>query len=404
MRILLYGINFSPELTGIGKYSGEFARWCVKQGHEVHVLTAPPYYPDWRVWEGYPRFSYTREKDDGVDVTRCPLYVPRKPSTFRRMLHLFSFSFSSFFALFRNLFWKPDVLVVVAPTILCAPSALIFSRISRVKSVLHIQDFELDAMFGLSMAGGARFGQLAYWFERKILRLFDHISTISEGMLERAVGKGVDREKLILFPNWSDLEHFRGAERNEALLTRLGVDLSKKLILYAGSMGEKQGLEVIVEVAERARNSDKLQFLFVGEGGAKYKLVAECQRRQLNNIIFAPLQPYAVLPSLLASADCHLVIQRRGAADSVLPSKLTNILAVGGNAVITADPDTSLGKLTREWPGIAFLVEPESASSLAQGIKRALAAPTVNTVATNYAEQCLDMDAVLRRFLRSIGV
>jgi colanic acid biosynthesis glycosyl transferase WcaI len=319
------------------------------------------------------------------------------------MLHLFSFSFTSFFALFRNLFWKPEVLIVVAPTILCAQGALIFSRISRVKSVLHIQDFELDAMFGLSMAGGARFRQLAYWFERKILRAFDHISTISEGMLERAVGKGVDRKKLILFPNWSDLEHFREAERDESLLTRLGVDPDKKLILYAGSMGEKQGLKVILEVAERVRDKGNLQFLLVGEGGARSKLVAQCQCRQLDNVVFAPLQPYEVLPSLLVSADCHLVIQRRGAADSVLPSKLTNILAVGGNAVITADPDTSLGKLVRDWPGIALLVEPESASSLAQGIEQALAMPTVNTVATSYAEQFLDMDTVLRRFLRSIG-
>ena len=49
MRILIHGINFSPELTGIGKYSGEMAEWLVAQGHEVRVVTAPPYYPEWRV-------------------------------------------------------------------------------------------------------------------------------------------------------------------------------------------------------------------------------------------------------------------------------------------------------------------------------------------------------------------
>ncbi|QTQ33545.1 Uncharactierzed protein [Aromatoleum bremense] len=58
------------------------------------------------------------------------------------------------------------------------------------------------------------------------------------------------------------------------------------------------------------------------------------------------------LPVLLASADCHhLVIQKRGAADAVLPSKLTNILAAGGNAVITADADTTLGVLCSEREG-----------------------------------------------------
>lgn len=49
MKILLYGINYSPELTGIGKYSGEQARWLAAQGHAVRVVTAPPYYPQWQV-------------------------------------------------------------------------------------------------------------------------------------------------------------------------------------------------------------------------------------------------------------------------------------------------------------------------------------------------------------------
>lgn len=49
LRILIHGINFSPELTGIGKYSGEMGEWLAAQGHEVRVMTAPPYCPQWRV-------------------------------------------------------------------------------------------------------------------------------------------------------------------------------------------------------------------------------------------------------------------------------------------------------------------------------------------------------------------
>ncbi|MDT9046922.1 colanic acid biosynthesis glycosyltransferase WcaI, partial [Escherichia coli] len=82
---------------------------------------------------------------------------------------------------------------------------------------------------------------------------------------------------------------------------------------------------------------------------------------------------------------CHLVIQKRGAADAVLPSKLTNILAVGGNAVITAEHDTELGQLCIAEPGIAVCVEPESVDALAQGIESALALSKDNTVAREYA-------------------
>jgi len=45
MRILVYGLNYAPELTGIGKFTGEMCSYLAAQGHEVRVITAPPYYP-----------------------------------------------------------------------------------------------------------------------------------------------------------------------------------------------------------------------------------------------------------------------------------------------------------------------------------------------------------------------
>lgn len=72
-----------------------------------------------------------------------------------------------------------------------------------------------------------------------------------------------------------------------------------------------------------------LYFLLVGEGAGKPALVERAARLGLSNLGFAPLQPWEQVPALLASAAVHLVIQKRGAADAVLPSKLTNILAVG---------------------------------------------------------------------------
>ena len=53
MRVLIVGLNFHPELTGIGKYTGQMAAYLAGQGNEVHAVTTPPYYPDWRVRDGY---------------------------------------------------------------------------------------------------------------------------------------------------------------------------------------------------------------------------------------------------------------------------------------------------------------------------------------------------------------
>ncbi len=69
--------------------------------------------------------------------------------------------------------------------------------------------------------------------------------------------------------------------------------------------------------------------------------------------------------------------KKRGAADAVLPSKLTNILAVGGNAVITAEAHTELGQLCQTFPGIAVCVEPESVEALVAGIRQG--APAAQT-------------------------
>ena len=103
-------------------------------------------------------------------------------------------------------------------------------------------------------------------------------------------------------------------------------------------MGEKQGLEAVVYAADLMRGKTDLQFIMVGEGVVKANIEKLASELNLQNISFFPLLAYSMLPKLLASADCHLVIQKKGAADAVLPSKLTNILAVGGNAVITASP------------------------------------------------------------------
>lgn len=403
MKILFYGINYSPELTGIGKYSGEFARWCAQQGHEIRVVTAPAYYPDWKVHQEFSAIKYQRVLEDGVLVTRCPLYVPSRPSALKRMLHLFSFSVTSSFALLANFRWKPDLVIQVAPTLFCSASTLLFSKFFGPRSVLHIQDYEVDAMFGLSMAGGSWLKKSVYWLERTVLRRFDNVSTISNGMIQRAVDKGVEQEKLIMFPNWSEIEHFQDAQKDDELLRKLNIDPKKRLILYSGSMGEKQGLEVVLDAASQFKGRTDIQFLLVGEGGAKKKLGNTCKLMGLENVLFAPVQPYEALPNLLASAACHLVVQKRGAADAVLPSKLTNILAVGGNAVITADESTSLGELTLDRPGIACRVEPESVSALVDGIEKVLSMSSPNTIALDYAKKYLDKEVVLRKFMANFA-
>ncbi|HDR2860688.1 TPA: colanic acid biosynthesis fucosyltransferase WcaI [Enterobacter asburiae] len=405
MKILVYGINYSPELTGIGKYTGEMVEWMADQGHDVRVITAPPYYPEWQVGERYSGWRYRREQG-AATVWRCPLYVPKQPSTLKRLIHLGSFALSSFFPLMAQRRWKPELIIGVVPTLFCTPGMRLLGKLSGARTLLHIQDYEVDAMLGLGMAGkgkGGRGAKLASAFERSGLHNVDYVSTISRSMMNKAQEKGVAAEKVIFFPNWSEVARFRNVSEHDAVVLReqLGLPEDQKIILYSGNIGEKQGLESVVEAAGQL-SRHALTFVIVGQGGGKARLEKMVSERGLTNVKFYPLQPYEALPALLKMGDCHLVVQKRGAADAVLPSKLTNILAVGGNAVITAEADTELGQLCDSYPGIAVCVEPESVEALVTGIEQALALPKENIVAREYAGRTLEKENVLSQFIADI--
>jgi colanic acid biosynthesis glycosyl transferase WcaI len=204
MRLLIVGLNFHPELTGIGKYTGEMAA-ALGRCHDVRVVTTAPYYPHWQVQNGYKWWRYTHESWNGLKVYRCLLWVPRRPSGVKRLLHLFSFALSSFPVLLRQLFWKPDVVLCIAPAFFSAPFALFTARLSRAKAWLHLQDFELDAATNLGLLPGNHF--LTRWaarIESWLLARFDRVSTISNRMVARLKMKGVTCERTYLFPNWVD--------------------------------------------------------------------------------------------------------------------------------------------------------------------------------------------------------
>jgi colanic acid biosynthesis glycosyl transferase WcaI len=205
MKILLCSLNYNPELTGIGKYTGDFAAWLAANGHEIRVVTAPPYYPEWRVSSGYSAFMYRFEILSGAYVCRCPLWVPVKPSGLKRLIHLATFAVSSLPVMLRQAIWRPDVVWVVAPAFFSAPGAWLTARLCGAPVWLHVQDYEVDAAFDLGLLKGPWLKRLVLGMERWMFRRFDVVSTISTRMKDRALAKGVEPARAVLFPNWVDI-------------------------------------------------------------------------------------------------------------------------------------------------------------------------------------------------------
>ncbi len=198
-RLLIYSLNYAPELTGIGKYNAEMAEWLAKKDVEVDVICANPYYPEWKVHEGYPKYSYKRETLNDVRITRCPTYVPKHPAVIKRILHLTSFALTSILALIGKFWRKPDVIFVVQPTLFCLPMALLFAKLFGARTILHIQDFEIDAMLGLRDKAKEKLSlkkRIVLKMESWLMQRFDMATNILRSMLEHAEKKGVTKEKL----------------------------------------------------------------------------------------------------------------------------------------------------------------------------------------------------------------
>ncbi len=371
MKILIYSLNFHPELTGIGKYSGELAEWLSKKNHEVRVITAPPYYPNWKIGDGYKSWVWRFERLVNVSIWRCPVWIPDRPSGIKRIFHLLSFACSSIPIALLQVFWRPNVVLVVEPPLFAAPLALILAKICHSHSILHIQDYEIDAAFDLGMLKGAKLRSFVLHLESAIMRSFDVVSTISSSMLSKAKQKRVESKKLLIFPNWVDVSTFdvsNSEDERFAYRERLGIPHDKIVALYSGNMGVKQGLESLAELAIMCNsnlNIASVYFVFCGSGVGRDMLFERTQN--LTNVKFLDLQPADLLPKFFNMIDIHLLPQRADIADLVMPSKLTGMLASGRPVLASANAGTELANIL---DGLGIIVEPGNLKALFDGFMK----------------------------------
>jgi len=402
MKLLIYGLHFKPDLVGIGKYTGEMTDWLFAKGYETRTVTAPSYYPEWKLKS---RSWWYRKEDDPYITWRCPIFVPSQPKGITRLLHLLSFAFSSIPILIKNISWKPDFVISIEPPFFITPLTLLFSKLTKAKSILHIQDLEIDAAYSLNILTKGVFYNLIRRFEKFILTKFDAISTISPTMKSELIKKGVSKDKVYIFPNWADIDKIKPNIDNTYLKKQLSINPSKNIILYSGNIGEKQNLENVINIAEKMQSNDNCIFYMVGDGASKNRLLKDVKRRNITNIIFLPLQPLKDLGALLTMADIHLVTQDKYISDYVLPSKLTNILSAGGVSIISAKTGSQLSQLVKKY-NIGYLVEPDSESELYAAINYLVGnksyKSTIRTNARKYAEKFLAKEKILHDFTSSV--
>ncbi|WP_031527743.1 WcaI family glycosyltransferase [Dyadobacter crusticola] len=400
MRILIYGINYDPELTGIGKYTSQMAEWLAGSNHEVSMITGMPYYPEWKVNEAYRGKLWHTERKAGVRIYRSPLYVPEKINTSKRILHEFSFLLGLLpIWLFTLCQKKYDIVMYVSPPFHLGMWPYLYAKLRGAKFVTHVQDLQVDAAKDLGMIRSEGLLKWMFRIENFILKSSDAVSTISPGMLKKIEKKGISGAKISVIFNSVDTNSIFPLLKEQSLAREFELGLDDKVILYSGNIGEKQGLEYMIEASKRFRHRPDVKFVIVGSGAFKEKLLALSRQEECDNVLFFPLQPYEKLSELMALADVHLVLQKQQASDLLMPSKLSTILAAGGCPIVSAVPETSLYEII-EANRLGIVVKPECVDALCEGIETALTSDLkmFKLNARRFAENYLRTEAIMDKF------
>lgn len=399
-NVLLISLNYAPEPVGIGPYSAGLAEALAARGHAVAVIAGKPYYPQWQVYPAYRDGLWSTAEEHGVEVTRCPHYVPAEPGSLKRILHLASFALTALpralrMAL-RGRAERPQVVMVIAPALLSVLTAWIAARLAGAKLWIHVQDFEVEAALatGLLDQQGlpARF---ARWLEGWVLRRGDRVSTISPQMCAKLRDKGVEPARVLEVRNWADSRFAPDPAGADAIRADWGLQ-GRVVALYSGNIARKQGIEILVEAARQLKDRSDIGFVICGEGPNRAEL--ERLASGLDNLQLHDLQPAEKMGAMLTMADLHLLPQIAGAADLVLPSKLTNMLASARPVVATADPGTGLYD---EVDGCGTLTPPGDEAALAAAIAALVDDPARRAAygaqARQRAEQRWMKDAIIDR-------
>jgi glycosyltransferase involved in cell wall biosynthesis len=404
LTVLVIGINYWPEVTGIGPYTTAMAEELVRCGSLVTVLAGVPHYPSWRIGRDFRFRRRTRQRHNGVDLWRLRHHVPRKQSAVRRAVYEGTFLGQTLTA---RLAAPPDLVLAVAPSLGAAVSGARLARKYDVPVAMVVQDVVGHAASQSGIAGGSRVARATAALESWALRQASVIGVVSESFRPVLAKYGVPGDRIMSLPNWSHVPDSTGDVR--AIRRRLGWPDGVTIALHSGNMGLKQDLGNIIDAARLTADRDDVRFVLMGDGSQRQTL--ETAARRLPNVGFGELVPDEMYLDVLRAADVLLLNERSSVTDMSLPSKLTSYLRAGRPIVAATAPHGATAlELSRS--GAAVLVPAGEPRRLAEAVLSvADAGPDfaddLGRAAVAYADRHLGEEAAMGRVrglvLRALG-
>lgn len=358
IKIMLLTQWFDPEPVVKGL---AFARALVKQGFEVEVVTGFPNYPEGKLYPGYRLKWIQRETQDGVSITRLPLYPNHDRSALKRIANYLSFALSS---LIYGLSTKnrPDIIYAYHPPLTTGLTAACLRYFRKIPVVYDIQDLWPDTLAATGMLNNPKLLAMIGKLCRRIYRHMDAIVVLSPGFKQRLIDQGVNANKIEVIYNWCDEDALKIPATTENSPETPGFTL-----VFAGNMGYAQGLDTVIDAAEKLYSiRPDISFVFIGAGVAVDDLKQQVSEKNLTNVRFITRLPMQEIGAFLNTADVLLVHLKNDPLFQVtIPSKTQAYMHMG-KPILMAVEGNAATLIEQANCGITAI--PEAVDSLCEAI------------------------------------
>jgi glycosyltransferase involved in cell wall biosynthesis len=319
--VLFVAVNYWPEPSGTAPYTTRIAEHLSEKGHDVTVLTGFPHYPEWRISPSCESRLTRREVVRGVTIIRKRHFVPGRQTLTGRALYESTFLANGL----ATRLHRPDAVIGVIPSLNGGVLARVLAARYRVGYAVILQDLMGRAADQSGIPAGPRVAGVVSRLEAWSLRRARLVAAVSEGFFPYLRSLGIPDERLVHLPNWT--LHPGSVGDRAAARQRLGWE-DQQVVLHAGNMGLKQGLDQVLAAARVAvLSAPHVRFVLLGEGSQR--AVLQSAASGLPNVTFMPTQPDDEYASALLAADVLLLSERATSVDMSLPSKLTAYCAAG---------------------------------------------------------------------------
>ncbi len=385
LRLAVVCPHFEPDTAPTGAVMTRIVHELAALGHEIHVVTALPWYRNHAIESGWTGRLVRREQTKWGSVTRVhPFPGSDKTNLLRRALGFGGFSALAAICGIRG--GRVDGVLSMSPPLTNGLIGWLMKVVRRGPLVFNIQDVFPDAAIETGAITNARIIAVARWLERISYQRADAVTVLSDDLRDNVVVKVAPSmaSRVRVIPNFVLTDEIRPLDRLTAYRAELGIG-AEPVVMYAGNVGFSQSLDLVVHAA---REFPDVTFVINGDGAAKASLAE--QVAALGNVRMGGYQPMHRLAEVLATGDIHLVPLRRGLGRVSVPSKTYSILAAGRPVLAAIDPGTEVPRILAA-SGAGVCVPPDDAHSFVAALRELLADPA----------QCSAMGARGRKWVQS---